>query len=384
LQNFQKKGKKIMKVLLAGGGTAGHINPALAIAGYIKNKRNDAEFLFIGNRGGMEQRLVPQAGFDIKSITISGFKRSFSPKSMLENVKTVSRTFTSSREAKKIIAEFKPDICIGTGGYVSGPVIRTAAKMGIPCIIHEQNAYPGITNKMLAKSVKKVMLAVPDAKKYFDKNVDFVITGNPVRQEILTAKKEESRKELGLDNRPVVLSFGGSLGARKINEAVADLVARSGIDGRYQHIHAYGSYGDWFPQLVEEKGTDIADCSNLDIRPYIDNMPTCMAAADLVICRAGAITLSEIQAMGKPAILIPSPNVAENHQYHNAMALVNAGAADIIEEKDLTGAALMRKTDKMLLNPEKLEKYSEKSRKMAITDANERIYSVVKKVLGLV
>jgi len=384
LQNFQKKGKKIMKVLLAGGGTAGHINPALAIAGYIKNKRNDAEFLFIGNRGGMEQRLVPQAGFEIKSITISGFKRSFSPKSMLENVKTVSRTFTSSREAKKIIAEFKPDICIGTGGYVSGPVIRTAAKMGIPCVIHEQNAYPGITNKMLAKSVKKVMLAVPDAKKYFDKNVDFVITGNPVRQEILTAKKEESRKELGLDNRPVVLSFGGSLGARKINEAVADLVARSGIDGRYQHIHAYGSYGDWFPQLVEEKGTDIADCSNLDIRPYIDNMPTCMAAADLVICRAGAITLSEIQAMGKPAILIPSPNVAENHQYHNAMALVNAGAADIIEEKDLTGAALMRKTDKMLLNPEKLEKYSENSRKMAITDANERIYSVVKKVLGLV
>lgn len=384
MQNFQKKGKKIMKVLLAGGGTAGHINPALAIAGYIKNKRNDAEFLFIGNRGGMEQRLVPQAGFEIKSITISGFKRSFSPKSMLENVKTVSRTFTSSREAKKIIAEFKPDICIGTGGYVSGPVIRTAAKMGIPCIIHEQNAYPGITNKMLAKSVKKVMLAVPDAKKYFDKNADFVITGNPVRQEILTAKKEESRKELGLDNRPVVLSFGGSLGARKINEAVADLVARSGIDGRYQHIHAYGSYGDWFPQLVEEKGTDIADCSNLDIRPYIDNMPTCMAAADLVICRAGAITLSEIQAMGKPAILIPSPNVAENHQYHNAMALVNAGAADIIEEKDLTGAALMRKTDKMLLNPEKLEKYSENSRKMAITDANERIYSVVKRVLGLV
>jgi UDP-N-acetylglucosamine--N-acetylmuramyl-(pentapeptide) pyrophosphoryl-undecaprenol N-acetylglucosamine transferase len=384
LQNFQKKGKKIMKVLLAGGGTAGHINPALAIAGYIKNKRNDAEFLFIGNRDGMEQRLVPQAGFEIKSITISGFKRSFSPKSMLENIKTVSRTFTSSREAKKIIAEFKPDICIGTGGYVSGPVIRTAAKMGIPCIIHEQNAYPGITNKMLAKSVKKVMLAVPDAKKYFDKNIDFVITGNPVRQEILTAKKEESRKELGLDNRPVVLSFGGSLGARKINEAVADLVARSGIDGRYQHIHAYGSYGDWFPQLVEEKGTDIADCSNLDIRPYIDNMPTCMAAADLVICRAGAITLSEIQAMGKPAILIPSPNVAENHQYHNAMALVNAGAADIIEEKDLTGAALMRKTDKMLLNPEKLEKYSENSRKMAITDANERIYSVVKKVLGLV
>lgn len=372
-----------MKVLLAGGGTAGHINPALAIAGYIKKKRPETEFLFIGNRDGMEQRLVPQAGFDIKSITISGFKRSFSPKNMVENVKTVTRTFTSSHEAKKIISEFKPDICIGTGGYVSGPVIRTAAKMGIPCIIHEQNAYPGVTNKMLAKSVNKVMLAVPDAKKYFEK-ADFVVTGNPVRGDILTADKEESRAELKLDGRPMILSFGGSLGARKINEAVADIVARSGKDGRYQHIHAYGKYGDWFPDLVKEKGTDISQCSNLDIRPYIDNMPTCMAAADLVICRAGAITLSEIQAMGKPAILIPSPNVAENHQYHNAMALVNAGAAEIIEESELSGETLMKTVDKMLLDPEKLKTISENSRKMAITDANERIYSIVKKTLGLV
>lgn len=372
-----------MKVLLAGGGTAGHINPALAIAGYIKKKRPETEFLFIGNRDGMEQRLVPQAGFEIKSITISGFKRSFSPKSMVENVKTVTRTFTSSHEAKKIISEFKPDICIGTGGYVSGPVIRTASKMGIPCIIHEQNAYPGVTNKMLAKSVEKVMLAVPDAKKYFEK-ADFVVTGNPVRGDILTADKEESRTELKLDERPMILSFGGSLGARKINEAAADIIARSGKDGRYQHIHAYGKYGDWFPDLVKEKGTDISQCDNLDIRPYIDNMPTCMAAADLVICRAGAITLSEIQAMGKPAILIPSPNVAENHQYHNAMALVNAGAAEIIEESELSGEALMKTVDKMLLNPEKLKAISENSRKMAITDANERIYSVVKKTLGLV
>lgn len=372
-----------MKVLLAGGGTAGHINPALAIAGYIKKKRPETEFLFIGNRDGMEQRLVPQAGFEIKSITISGFKRSFSLKSMVENVKTVTRTFTSSHEAKKIISEFKPDICIGTGGYVSGPVIRTASKMGIPCIIHEQNAYPGVTNKMLAKSVEKVMLAVPDAKKYFEK-ADFVVTGNPVRGDILTADKEESRAELKLDGRPMILSFGGSLGARKINEAIADIVARSGKDGRYQHIHAYGKYGDWFPDLVKEKGTDISQCSNLDIRPYIDNMPTCMAAADLVICRAGAITLSEIQAMGKPAILIPSPNVAENHQYHNAMALVNAGAAEIIEESELSGETLMKTVDKMLLDPEKLNTISENSRKMAITDANERIYSVVKKTLGLV
>ena len=369
-----------MKVLLAGGGTAGHINPALAIAGYIKQKRPDAEILFIGNKDGMEQRLVKQAGYRIESITISGFRRSVAPKDTLENIRTVNRTVKSSHDARKIIGEFKPDICIGTGGYVSGPVVRTAAKMGVPCLIHEQNAYPGVTNKLLRKRVKKVMLAVEAAKKYFT-DADTVVTGNPVRGEILTADKQESRKKLGLDQRPVVLSFGGSLGADRVNRAVADLVARSGRDGRYQHIHAYGKYGDWFPALVEEKGVRLDEAPNLDIRPYIDNMPECMAAADLVICRAGAITLSELQAMGKPAILIPSPNVAENHQYHNAMALVNAGAAEIIEESDLSGELLTKKADELLQDPEKLRKYGENARKMAITNSTEKIYAVVKKVL---
>lgn len=372
-----------MKVLLAGGGTAGHINPALAIAGYIREKRPNTEFLFIGNKDGMEQRLVPQAGFEIKSITISGFQRSLSPKSMAANLKTVRRTITSSAAAKRIIRDFAPDICIGTGGYVSGPVVRDAAKLGIPCIIHEQNAYPGVTNKMLAHRVQKVMLAVEAAKPYF-KGAPVVVTGNPVRGEILTADKAKSREELGLDQRPVILSFGGSLGAQKVNEAMVDLVARSGKDGRYQHIHAFGKFGAWFPDKLAEAGVDVAACKNLDIRPYIDNMPVCMAAADLVICRAGAITLSEIQAMGKPAILIPSPNVAENHQYHNAMALVNAGAAEIIEESDLSGEAVIQKADEMLKDAETLAKFSENSKKMAITNANERIYSVVKQVLNLV
>ena len=344
----------------------------------------DTEFLFVGNKGGMEETLVPQAGYNMKFIVISGFNRKLSPKGLVDNVKTVKRTITSSIDAKKIIKEFKPDICIGTGGYVSGPVIRAAAKLGVKTVIHEQNAYPGITNKMLAKEVDKVMLAVPDAKKHFDKKADFAVTGNPVRSKILTANREEARAKLGVDERPVVLSFGGSLGARKINEGVADLIARSGIDGRYQHIHAYGKYGKWFPDLLKEKGCDLEKADNLDIREFINDMDVCMAAADLVICRAGAITLSEIQALGKPAILIPSPNVAENHQYHNAMALVNAGAADIIEEKDLTGRLLMQKADNMLSNPEKLAEYAKNARKTAITDANERIYSVIKGVLGLV
>ena len=373
-----------MKVLLAGGGTAGHINPALAIAGYIKERKPNTQFLFVGNKGGMEETLVRQAGYDMKLIVISGFSRKISPKGFIDNVKTVKRTVTSSIDSKKIIKEFSPDICIGTGGYVSGPVIRAAAKLGIPTLIHEQNAYPGVTNKMLAKLVDKVMLAVPDAKKHFDGKAEFAVTGNPVRGKILTADKEDARHKLGLDERPVVLSFGGSLGARKINEAVSALIARSGKDGKYQHIHAYGKFGKWFPDMVREKGTDIEKCDNLDVREFINDMDVCMAAADLVICRAGAITLSEIQAMGKPAILIPSPNVAENHQYNNAMALVNAGAADIIEEKDLTEEVLTSKTDSLLSDSQKIAEYAKNARKTAITDANERIYSVIKNVLGLV
>ena len=370
-----------MKILLAGGGTAGHINPALAIAGYIREKDPSAEFLFIGNKDGMEQTLVKKAGFPIKSIVISGFKRNFKPQSIVHNVKTVTRAFTASAKAKKIIKDFAPDICIGTGGYVSGPVVRTAVQLGIPAIIHEQNAFPGVTTKMLSKKVKKVMLAVEDAKKHLDDSVDFVVTGNPIREAILRVDKEEARKALGLDERPVILSFGGSLGARCINESVAGLVARSAKEGNYQHIHAYGQQGTWFAQLVKEKGVEIKDYDNLDIRQYIDDMPLCLAACDLVVSRAGAITLSEIQAKGKPAVLIPSPYVAENHQYHNAMALVNKNAASVIEEKDLTEEKLIEAVDSMVSDRELLLKYSENAKGMAITDASERIYSIVKDIL---
>lgn len=371
-----------MRVIFAGGGTAGHINPALAIAGFLKEKEPHTEILYIGANGGMEEKLVPQAGYNFTGITVSGFKRSFSPSAIKHNVVTAVQAITSSNDSKEIIKEFKPDLCIGTGGYVSGPVIRTAAKMGIPTIIHEQNAFPGVTNKMLAPMVNKVMLAVPDAKKHFKDSSGFVTTGNPVRKEIITADKEQSRAALHLDERPVVLSFGGSLGARKINENVAPLIARSGKDGKYQIIHAYGQYGTWFPDLVKEQGTDIDKCSNLDIREFINNMPVCLAAADLVICRAGAITISELQAQGKASILIPSPNVAENHQYHNAMALVNAHAASIIEEKDLTPQLLTQTADEMLSDPQKLKEYSINAKKTAIIDAGDRIYSVIKKVMA--
>lgn len=372
-----------MKVLLAGGGTAGHINPAIAIADYIKLKHPDAKFLFIGNRDGMEQRLVSNAGYEIKSVVISGFKRSLAPKNIVHNLKTVGRSFTSRSTAKKIIREFDPDICIGTGGYVSGPVILAACNLGYPTVIHEQNAFPGVTNKMLARRVGKVMLANEDAKKHFDKAARFTVTGNPIRPEILSTKHDEAKARLGLDDtKPIVLSFGGSLGARCINEAMAELIARSAKDGRYHHIHAYGQQGTWMPDLLKEKGVDPDKCENLDIRQYIDNMDECLAACDIVVSRAGAITLSEVQAKGRPAVLIPSPYVAENHQFHNAMSMVNKKAAKVIEQKDLTGEKLIETVDSLLSDPKVLSEYRKNAQEMAITDANERIYRTVIEVLS--
>ncbi len=371
-----------MKVLFAGGGTAGHINPALAIAGHLREKEPDAQILYIGAKGGMEERLVPAAGFDFKSITISGFQRKLNWAGIKKNVKTAVHVITSTREAHRIIKEFQPDICVGTGGYVSGPVIREAMKMGIPAVIHEQNAFPGVTNKMLSKRASKTMLAVADAQKYLDPSARCVLTGNPVRPAVLRAEKGAARKALGLDERPMILSFGGSLGARKINEAVVDLLIKSAQTGRFQHIHGYGQWGGWFPDLLKEKGFRPEVHHNIDIREYINNMPECLAAADLVICRAGAITLSELQAQGKASVLIPSPNVAENHQYHNAMALVSRNAAAIIEEKDLTGEALNKKVEELFKKPETIRELADNAKGMAILDANERIYKILKEVLA--
>ena len=366
-----------MKILFAGGGTAGHINPALAVAAAVRAHQPDAEILYVGARGGMEERLVPEAGYDFRGITISGFQRKLSLENIKKNLKTVKRLFTSSAESKRILRGFQPDVCLGTGGYVSGPILRSAAKMGIPIVIHEQNAFPGVTTKMLAKRASRVLLAIPDAEKYLETKTPGTVTGNPIRAEIVTAKKGESRRKLGLDARPVILSYGGSLGARRVNEAVADLIAWSARDDRYQHIHAYGQYGKWFPGLLEEKGVELKAHPNLDIREYIRDMPDCMAAADLVIGRAGAITVSELQAQGKPALLIPSPNVAENHQFHNAMALVNRGAAYILEEKDLSGEKLIETVERIMSDQSALRACGENARKMAITDASERIYAIL-------
>ena len=366
-----------MKVLMSGGGTAGHINPAIAIADTIRKAYPDAEILFVGTPGGMEAKLVPQAGFDYVSMPVAGFQRKLTLNNIKRNFEAVGHLVLSGKRSARIISDFQPDIAIGTGGYVCGPVLRKAAKMGIPVLVHESNAFPGMTVKMLAHHCDCVMLAVEDARKRISAETEFVVTGNPVRAEVLEYDRARARRELGVDDRPLIVSFGGSLGARTINESMLDLLVRSANDGRYQHIHGYGRYGSFILDELKSRGVDLKSCPHLDVREYISDMPRVMAAADLVICRSGAMALSEIQALGKAAILIPSPNVAENHQYYNALAMVNRGAAQMIVEKDITPELLMKKVDRLACNKKKLAKMSENARNMAILDSRERILKVV-------
>lgn len=366
-----------MKILFAGGGTAGHINPALAVAGYIKEKHPDAEISYIGTAEKLEARLVPEKGYDFRTISVSGFQRSLSPRGIIQNISAVKKAVDASAKCKKLLKEINPDVVVGTGGYVSGPVLKAAQKLGIKNAIHEQNAFPGVTTKMLAPNANTIMLAMPEAEKHLKLNKEPVITGNPIRLELLKITRDEARAKLGLDNRPLILSFGGSLGAAKINESVAELIKWHNGSGKFYHIHATGKFG--YGEMKESlKDTTLS--KEIDVREYINDMDICMAAADLVICRAGAITLGELQACGKPSILIPSPYVAENHQFHNAMTLKKAGAAELLEEKDLSGESLIKAVELLIENKPKLEKMSKAALKSAIIDANERIYKEIMKL----
>lgn len=363
-----------MRILFACGGTAGHINPALAVASLIRQEHKDAQILFAGNPEGMEATLVPKAGYDFAPIEIQGFQRKLSPQNIARNLGAVKLLMTASGKAKKIIESFNPDVAMGTGGYVSGPVIRQAAKMGVKTLTHEQNAFPGVTTKLLTKYVDKVLLAVPKAQEFLPKNKEYIVTGNPIRQEILFADREKSRAELGVQNRICLLTFGGSLGARRINEAVADLMTFYKDSALLHHIHATGQYGvELFPKLLLERGVDAKSNPHIDIREYIHNMPECLAAADLIVCRAGAISLSELEAIGRASILIPSPNVAENHQYHNAMVLGSKNAAIVIEEKALTGERLCKEVDQLITDPQELKNLAQNAGSMAIIDSAQRI-----------
>lgn len=367
-----------MKILFAAGGTGGHINPALATAGEIRERYPDAEILFVGTKDKMEAKLVPAAGFDFTTIKISGFQRKISIENIIRNIKTIFYLLFCTFSVKKIIKTFKPDVVVGFGGYVSGPVVRTAAKMGIPTAIHEQNAYPGITNKTLAKVVDRVMLTAEEAEKYMQCKNAPIVTGLPVRGEMLRADRDFARAKLGIrDDQKLILSMGGSLGAMTINNAMVDLITDNYKDESLYFLHAMGQYGLWVPDKLKENGVDLNNAVNVEIREYINDMDVCMPAADVVICRAGASSLSELQALGKASILIPSPNVAENHQYHNAMALVNKGAALIIEEKDLTKEKMQCLFESLANDDANRKSIEANAKAMAVADAKEKIADIV-------
>ncbi len=372
-----------MRVLISCGGTGGHINPGLAIADIIRSKYPDAEFLFAGTPKGMEAKLVPQAGYKIETIKVAGFQRRISIENIGRNAKALAYLATSGKRAKEIITNFKPDIAIGTGGYAAGPVIRKAARMGIPTAIHEQNAYPGVTNKLLSKEVDHVMLTVKEALDFMDESkFEYTVTGLPVRSSINHVSKAEARRKLGFNNDFTILSFGGSLGAGCINETMTEAVKwHFGKKLNINHIHGYGGMGkDTFPQAMKAAGIPLKS-DRLRITEYINDMDICLAAADLVICRSGASTLAELEAAGKASILIPSPIVAGNHQYHNAMVLGKAGAAEVIEQKDASPEKLIAEIEKLYNSPEKVTEMSEAAALLHMNDTNEQILAVVEKLL---
>lgn len=364
-----------MKILFATGGTGGHINPALAVAGKLREKYGEeAQILFVGTPTHMEAELVPAAGYDFKTVDVRGFYRGLSWKNLKRDAVAFVKMFTSSIEARKIIKEFSPDVAIGFGGYVSGPVIRECHKLGVKTAIHEQNAYPGMTNKALAKQVDLVMLTSEAAKSRLECKNEPVVTGLPVRGAMLSADRAVCRKKLGIpENRLVILSMGGSLGADAINHAMTELITAEKDNQQLYFIHAMGQYGLAMEEDLKKNGVDPETQENLDLREYIHDMDVCMPAADLLICRSGASSLYEIRALGKASILIPSPNVAENHQYHNAMELVEHKAACMIEEKDLTGTALHSLVEELATAPERLREMEENARKMAILNSADLI-----------
>ena len=364
-----------MRVLIAAGGTAGHINPALAIAGALRAADPRTEIHFAGRQEGMEYRLVTRAGYPFHHIEVTGFQRKPSLKNLERNLVTVYNLARSGPRCRAILNEVDPDLVIGCGGYVSGPVVRAAAKRGIKTAIHEQNAFPGVTNKLLAPEVDLIFAAGEAAAQRLGQPEKTVVAGNPVRPEVFdwARRRAEARANLDAGDRTVVLSFGGSLGARRITEVMADLCAWEQKTGQnILHLHATGQYGvELFQQLEREKG--FAPGAGLVVREYIDNMPELLAAADLVISRAGALTLAELEAAARAAILIPSPNVAENHQYYNALELAKVDAAVVIEEKDLTGEKLVAEAARLLAEPGRLARMGSNARTLSVDDSLARI-----------
>ncbi|MDO9536530.1 MAG: undecaprenyldiphospho-muramoylpentapeptide beta-N-acetylglucosaminyltransferase [Bacillota bacterium] len=364
-----------MKVILTGGGTGGHIYPALALARYIKKVNPLNEILFVGAVGGMEEKIIPKAGFRLAVLPVKGLPRKINF-NLLRSFYLLGK---SSVHAVKIINEFKPDVIIGTGGYAAAPIILSAITKRKIIIIHEQNVIPGVTNRFLAPFVYKVCLSFEASQRYFKKHSNLCITGNPRASEVGHLEKKTARQILNMDeNLPFLLAVGGSQGADRLNQCMVDFLFRSSGNKNIQIQYITGER--YYEEVVSRLKTGkIFEryAGRLDLRPYQQEMSVSLAAADLVITRAGATTLAEVTALGVPAIIIPSPNVVHNHQFINAQELVGRGAAILIEEKDLNGKLLQNEIYALLSDLSKLSSMEENSRKLGYTEAAENIYKLL-------
>lgn len=355
---------------MTGGGTGGHIYPAIAIANKFAEHNASCEILFVGTDRGLEKDLIPANGFDIKYVTVSGFNR----KNMVKNIKVAGDYLKGKRQAKKIIEDFKPDLVIGTGGYVCAPIVREAADMGVRCYIQEQNAFPGMTNKALEKYANKVFLGFEEGGKFFKHSEKHIVTGNPVRDEFFNSDRSKSRKVLEIPEEEfVLLAFGGSRGAGKINEAMLSVVDEyNGKEGVTVFFGTGSYYKDEVLKSLYERG--ITPEKNIQVVEYLDPMETYLSASDLVVARSGALTVSEITVCGKPSILIPSPNVTGDHQTFNAKAIADKGGAVMLKEEDLSGESLLHEIEKLRLDDDAREQMAKKSRQCAPEDAADIIY----------
>ena len=366
-----------MRVLMTGGGTAGHINPAIAIAATIKKNIPDAEIEFVGTKKGLENTLVTKEGYNLHHVNIMGVSRSLSP----SNIKAAMLMITSQFEAKKIIKEFKPDIVIGTGGYVCWPALKVAAKMGIPTLAHESNARPGLAIKQLQGSLDKILVNFKDTAKYV-KNQDKVVhVGNPLRGEFGGIDYNEAREKLGIKKDEIyVLAFGGSLGALKINEMMLDYMGKSASHNEKVicHLATGRYYYEYFSKRFIEAGLN--EYKNLSMMEYIHDMHVRMSAADIIVCRAGAMTISELAMMKKACVMIPSPNVVDNHQYKNAKVLADANAVVLLEESNLTLGGFRENLDNLITDSKRREELAENIVQFANLDANQLIFDEILKL----
>ena len=369
-----------MKVIFTCGGTAGHVNPALALAGLIRERKPDSEILFVGARRGIEKDLIEAAGWPFRAVEVSSFHRSMRPREIRHNLISLKHFLCSPREARRLLREFPADLVVGTGGYASYPVVQAASKMGIPTAIHESNAIPGLTTRLLEDHAALIMVGFEECRKNYKHPEKVLVTGTPVRGDFFLLTKREAKQKAGMDGgRPLIVSFFGSLGASEMNREMAQFLALESRDGApFYHVHGAGAIDcRHMNEHLTNAGADLSGTPELEVREYIRDMNMLMRAADLVICRAGASTISELTALGVPAVIIPSPNVANNHQEANARVLADAGGAVMVLEKDSSGEKLYRLARDILADTPRRKAMGQKMAALGNVDAAERIYAAV-------